>query len=183
MSEFLHELEEYPDLEGSIIRVTKIHKVLKQILKLNSIPLEEEFHFKDRSRDLLAKWNDTLSNDPTGSGDKEDGKEGEEPKTAALPATNGETSKAATAEKEKPAETEKPAVSDVKPAEKGEENIETTSEPTEKVEEGIAEEKAQEPAESLEAKKIEEPAAVHVLAVEPNPLIASVTESVTEPIV
>ena len=89
MSEFLTELEGYPGLEGSIIRVTKIHKVLKQILKLSSIPLEEQYHFKDRSRDLLAKWNDTLNNDPAGAGDKEDGaggKDGEEPKTPGLPA-------------------------------------------------------------------------------------------------
>ena len=60
MSDFLSELETFPDLEGSIIRTTKIHKVLKQMIKIEHIPLEEEFKFKDRSIKLLSKWNDTL---------------------------------------------------------------------------------------------------------------------------
>lgn len=64
MSDFLSELETFPDLEGSIIRATKIHKVLKEMLKLPSIPLDEEYQFKTRSIDLLAKWNVILSNDP-----------------------------------------------------------------------------------------------------------------------
>lgn len=63
MSDFLSELEAYPDLEGSIIRATKIHKVLKAMIKLPSIPLDEEFDFRTRSHDLLAKWNEILSND------------------------------------------------------------------------------------------------------------------------
>lgn len=63
MSDFLSELEAYPDLEGSIIRATKIHKVLKAMIKLPSIPLDEEFEFRTRSHDLLAKWNEILSND------------------------------------------------------------------------------------------------------------------------
>ena len=93
MSDFLSELETYPDLEGSIIRTTKIHKVLRQMLKLPSIPLDEEFHFKTRSVDLLAKWNETLSNDPNGGGvgDKDDEPKPEASTTA--PATNGESSK------------------------------------------------------------------------------------------
>lgn len=66
MSEFISELEGYQDLEASIIRKTKIHKVLKNIIKIASIPLEEKFKFKDRSRDLLAKWNEILTNDPAG---------------------------------------------------------------------------------------------------------------------
>ncbi|KAL9104483.1 MAG: hypothetical protein Q9163_000576 [Psora crenata] len=63
MADFLNELEGYPDLEGSIIRATKIHKVLKQMIKLEHIPLEEEFKFRDRSAKLLATWNDTLAGD------------------------------------------------------------------------------------------------------------------------
>lgn len=87
MSEFLRELENFPDLEGSIIRATKIHKVLKAMIKLPSIPLDEEYEFKSRSHDLLAKWNDILSSDPNAahSGDK-----GEDFKPDATPvATNG----------------------------------------------------------------------------------------------
>lgn len=49
-------LDQYGDLENEIIKTTKINKVLKAILKLNSIPKEEEFGFKKRSTDLLAKW-------------------------------------------------------------------------------------------------------------------------------
>ncbi len=46
MSEFVSRLESYIDLEVSIIQVTKIKKVLKAILKLNSILKEEAFYFK-----------------------------------------------------------------------------------------------------------------------------------------
>ena len=179
MSDFLHELEEYPDLEGSIIRVTKIHKVLKQILKLNSIPLEEEFHFKDRSRDLLAKWNETLSNDPTSSGDKEDGKDAEEPKTPGLPATNGESSKPTATEKEKPEDAEKAAAPEVKPAEKLENKIGTTSEGAKEAEEPKAEEKVQEKTETAEEKKDDGPAVETAPAGEFKPTPAA--ETVTEP--
>ena len=61
MSDFLAKLETFPDLEVSIIRATKINKVLKAILKLEAIPKEEEFKFKPRSHALLEKWNKTLS--------------------------------------------------------------------------------------------------------------------------
>lgn len=56
MSEFLAKLETFPDLEVNIIRVTKINKVLKAILKIDTIPKEEEFQFKQRSQTLLDKW-------------------------------------------------------------------------------------------------------------------------------
>ncbi|RFU32042.1 hypothetical protein B7463_g4319, partial [Scytalidium lignicola] len=77
MSEFVTKLEGYADLEVSIIRVTKINKVLKAILKLNHIPKEEEFQFKTRSQTLLDKWNKLLASDqdtpapapPTTNGD------------------------------------------------------------------------------------------------------------------
>ena len=85
MSEFLGELEGYPDLDGSIIRATKIHKVLKAMLKLPSIPLDEEFQFKDRSQTLLGKWNAILAADP--NGDKEDKAEAS---GSGAGATNGE---------------------------------------------------------------------------------------------
>lgn len=90
MSDFLSELEVFPDLEGSIIRATKIHKVLKAMIKLPSIPLDEDYQFKTRSIDLLAKWNDILSNDPNAgtAGDK-----GEDVKPETPATTNG-TSKA-----------------------------------------------------------------------------------------
>ena len=81
MSEFLGELEAFPDLEGSIIRATKIHKVLKAMIKLPSIPLDEEYEFKSRSHDLLAKWNEILSNDPNAgpTGQKKEGSKSQAP--------------------------------------------------------------------------------------------------------
>jgi outer membrane biosynthesis protein TonB len=65
MSEYVTMLENLKDLEVSIIRGTKINKVLKAMLKLESIPREEEFHFKDRSQVLLDKWNKLLTAEPT----------------------------------------------------------------------------------------------------------------------
>ncbi|KAI5466669.1 hypothetical protein BGZ63DRAFT_4417 [Mariannaea sp. PMI_226] len=63
MSEYITMLENFHELEVSIIRATKINKVLKAILKLDSIPREEEFHFKDRSQVLLDKWNKLMATD------------------------------------------------------------------------------------------------------------------------
>jgi hypothetical protein len=67
MSEFLAKLETFPDLEVSIIRATKINKVLKAILKLAGIPKEAEFQFKTRSQTLLDKWNKILTSDVAAS--------------------------------------------------------------------------------------------------------------------
>lgn len=61
LSDYLVKLEQFPDLETEIIRATKINKVLKAMLKLDSIPKEEEFNFKPRSQALLEKWNKLLS--------------------------------------------------------------------------------------------------------------------------
>ncbi|KAL2143024.1 hypothetical protein VTI28DRAFT_421 [Corynascus sepedonium] len=65
MSDYITKLEGFPDLEVSIIRQTKIHKVLKAILKLEHIPREDEFKFKPRSQVLLDKWNKLLAADGT----------------------------------------------------------------------------------------------------------------------
>ncbi|KFY16945.1 hypothetical protein V491_05162 [Pseudogymnoascus sp. VKM F-3775] len=63
MSEFITKLEGYADLEVSIIRATKINKVLKGILKLEEIPKDAEFKFRERSTDLLTKWNKILESE------------------------------------------------------------------------------------------------------------------------
>jgi hypothetical protein len=62
LSHYLDKLKEFTDLEASIIRETKINKVLKAILKLDTIPRETEFNFKPRSQALLDKWNKLLAN-------------------------------------------------------------------------------------------------------------------------
>ncbi|KAK4994104.1 hypothetical protein LTR66_005789 [Elasticomyces elasticus] len=66
MSDFFSQLEGYSDLEASIIRTTKIHKVLKAIVKLNSIPKDEELGFKKRSYAILDSWSKVLDQDTGG---------------------------------------------------------------------------------------------------------------------
>ncbi|KAJ9272331.1 hypothetical protein DTO212C5_1516 [Paecilomyces variotii] len=81
MATFITKLEGHDDLEVSIIRSTKIHRVLRMIAKLNSIPKDEEYNFRRRSIDLLAKWKNLLDSDLPAD-EKEKEKESE-------PTTNG----------------------------------------------------------------------------------------------
>lgn len=60
VSDYLTKLEGLADLELSAIRETKMNKVLKAILKIETIPREDEFKFKPRSQTLLEKWNKLL---------------------------------------------------------------------------------------------------------------------------
>ncbi|KAL1304017.1 hypothetical protein AAFC00_000458 [Neodothiora populina] len=60
MAELFSQLEAFDNIEPTILRKTKINKVLKGIVKLAFIPKEEEYHFKKRSNDLLAQWNTAL---------------------------------------------------------------------------------------------------------------------------
>ncbi|KAF7949868.1 uncharacterized protein EAE97_003377 [Botrytis byssoidea] len=98
MSEYVNKLEGYADLEVSIIRRTKINKVLKAILKLPVIPKEEEFQFKSRSQSLLDKWNRLLASEQVApatteapaKGTRDDSKEKDEPKSDSV-AANGIT--------------------------------------------------------------------------------------------
>ncbi|CAO2656959.1 Nn.00g057620.m01.CDS01 [Neocucurbitaria sp. VM-36] len=79
MSEYVKQLEQHHDLEAEVIKKTKVHKVLKAIIKLDSIPKEDEYNFKKRSNDLLSKWGGALAaeNEPAIS------------TTATEPSTNG----------------------------------------------------------------------------------------------
>ncbi|KAI8940287.1 hypothetical protein NX059_003988 [Plenodomus lindquistii] len=63
MSDYLTQLEALDDLQAEVIKKTKVNKVLKAILKLETIPLEEEYNFKKRSNDLLGKWNNVLASE------------------------------------------------------------------------------------------------------------------------
>jgi hypothetical protein len=96
MSDYITKLEAFPDLEVSIIRSTKINKVLKAILKLDSIPKEDEFQFKPRSQSLLDKWNKLLAVDGSGA-DGANGVNGTQDKAS-------ETAPAKEKEAEKPVE-------------------------------------------------------------------------------
>ena len=112
MSTYLTKLETYPDLEGSIIRATKIHKVLKAMIRLSSIPKDEDHQFKKRSHELLAKWNKILQEDPSAA-DKDDDAKGEDVtingvnKDVEEQATMAEAGEAAAPEEEKKEDLEK----------------------------------------------------------------------------
>lgn len=116
MSDFLAKLETFPDLEVSIIRATKINKVLKAILKLEAIPKEEEFKFKTRSQSLLDKWNKILAADggaaaPTSATNGVNGTSGETSKKD-KETTNGVKETSTEAKTEAPKNAEKDAEKD-----------------------------------------------------------------------
>ena len=137
MSEYLGGLESYKELDGATIRSTKIHKVLKAMLKLDTIPLDEEFEFKDRCRKLLATWATILESDPNDAGDKDDKAE---PATGA-DGTNGEVDN--TEEQAEKAEKGEAAAPEEEKEEAIKNKIGTTTE-GEKEETGQTEETAEE---------------------------------------
>lgn len=91
MSSHFSRLEAHKDLEVAIIRHTKINKVLKMIVKLNSIPRDEEFQFRKRAMDMLSQWKNDLELDttitPGDENDKDDKADGKEKE--AQPKANG----------------------------------------------------------------------------------------------
>lgn len=96
MAAHFDSLEEYKTLEPEVIKTTKIHKVLKAIIRLNSIPKDDEYKFKSRSQDLLTEWNKTLAADV--GADTEDTKANgvpadEEPATTKEPEKKDDVSK------------------------------------------------------------------------------------------
>ncbi|KIW33066.1 hypothetical protein, variant 2 [Cladophialophora immunda] len=122
MATYIKKLEGYADLEVSIIRTTKINKVLKALIKLNTIPRDEEFQFRKRSMDLLSQWNKILGAEPAdgdAAGDKDtatngvhDEKSEEAPEEDKKEESSVPPEKPAEAAEEKPTgepEVEKPA--------------------------------------------------------------------------
>ena len=86
MSNYIKKLEGYGDLEAGIIRTTKINKVLKALIKLNTIPKDEEFNFKGRSVELLSTWTKLLGTD---GGDENGGGPSSAVEKDDRPTTNG----------------------------------------------------------------------------------------------
>lgn len=114
-------LEAYPDLEVSIIRATRINKVLKMIVKLPFIPRDEEFHFRRRSLNILSKWKSILDADagaasaaenkgkPTANGvHKEDEKTPETPNKTEAEEEKKESEEKQAKESESPADLDIP---------------------------------------------------------------------------
>ncbi|KAI9792575.1 MAG: hypothetical protein M1816_002095 [Peltula sp. TS41687] len=64
MADYITKLESYDNLEFSMIRTTKINKVLKGIVKLSSIPKDEEYRFRQRSYELIQTWNQLMAKEP-----------------------------------------------------------------------------------------------------------------------
>jgi hypothetical protein len=64
MADFFTKLEKFTEMDATILRATRIHKLPKAILRLESIPREDEFNFKSRSTGLLEMWNKMLSDAP-----------------------------------------------------------------------------------------------------------------------
>ena len=60
ISSYLDQLEHRPDLQGAVIRATKIRRTLMEILELKNIPSDAEFQFKDRLKHLLERCNRAL---------------------------------------------------------------------------------------------------------------------------
>lgn len=67
MAQFFETLQQYKVLEADIIRKTKIHKVLRAILKLDIVPLDDKYNFKKQSSDLLEGWQKTLADEEGGT--------------------------------------------------------------------------------------------------------------------
>ena len=156
MSGYLSKLETYPDLEGSIIRATKIHKVLKAMIRLQSIPKDDEYTFKKRSIELLSKWNKILADDPSGAtaGDKDDEKNDDKPETNGAGKDgdgNSDTAEAAGADEGKKAEADDSKAT-AESEEKPERETEKACEPVAPSEEAKADEaKALAVAETIES--------------------------------
>jgi len=72
MATYFDKLEKHTDLEVSIIRSTKINKVLKMIVKLNTIPRDEEFNFRQRAMSILSSWKNVLDADTPVPSEKTD---------------------------------------------------------------------------------------------------------------
>lgn len=75
LADLIMKLEGQEDLEVSIIRKTKIHKVLRGITKLNNIPRDSDFNFRQRALSLLEKWNANMAGEPETPGLLDDGKD------------------------------------------------------------------------------------------------------------
>lgn len=162
MADFFSQLEAYDNLEPSIIRVTKIHKVLKAIVKLGSIPKDEDFQFKKRSTTMLEIWNKKMEADgdaaPKSAGLPEEKAEQKAPEAngvkeeSAAPAPASETPKV---------DVEEAAKEGAQKADEPEKVEETAEKVEEKAEAAVPPEEKKEPApeESAEA-VVAEPAPV-----------------------
>lgn len=74
MATFFDALEKHQDIDGDVLKNTRVHKVLKGILKLGNIPSEDLYKFKERSTKLLEKWIPLLDEADAPTSDNKGGK-------------------------------------------------------------------------------------------------------------
>ncbi|KAF2622706.1 hypothetical protein BU25DRAFT_462576 [Macroventuria anomochaeta] len=176
MADYLKQLEAHEDLEAEVIKRTKVHKVLKAIIKLDNIPQEERHNFKQRSTELLNKWGGALAS--------ADGESAEKTTPAATNGVKADDEKSESAKAETPVVEKK---DEAKDETKEDAKEETRPEPTEqKIEEAP---KADAPAEPAVAEPADQDGDVSMADVEatkeapaivdaPNP--ESVNDATTE---
>jgi hypothetical protein len=61
MAEHFAKLEGFTHIEEEIFQYSKIHKVMREIDKLPSVPGDNKYHFKRRAHDLLLRWKKPLA--------------------------------------------------------------------------------------------------------------------------
>ncbi|KAK0654494.1 PWWP domain-containing protein 1 [Lasiodiplodia hormozganensis] len=164
MAEYFTQLESHQDLEEKIIKDTKINKVLKAIIKLDSIPKEEVYNFKKRSADLLNAWGKNASGDakPNGVEAKEDTAEAKSDKaTTEEPKTEGPKTEEPKSEEPKAEPRAEEASKDVEMKDAEDTPAETKAEETKADEPKVEDAKAAEPIDVAmeDAKDPEKPAA------------------------
>lgn len=179
MSEFLTQLENHKELDSAIIKYTKIHKVLKGIVKLDTIPKESEYDFKKRSHAMLDIWSKRMDAEAGDGAAKESAEPKSEPPQEKLAEekpdaqTNGDTDMkdAADGEAKEGAEQKDEDIKEdaIKKANEVDEKVEDAKAP-----EGVAEvekkaeeqvkvdEKAEKEGEDEKKDDVEEPAAAPV---------------------
>ncbi|KAJ4343219.1 hypothetical protein N0V87_000441 [Didymella glomerata] len=183
MADYLKQLEQHEDLEADIIKKTKVHKVLKAIIKLDNIPKEEVHNFKSRSTELLNKWNGALAS--------ADGESAEKTTPAATNGVKADDEKSESAKADTPAVEKKEETEESKEESKEEAKEETKVEPTEETKDEAPKEDA--PAEPTAAAPADKDGDVSMADVEatkeapaivdaPNPegVNAATTESKSE---
>lgn len=119
MAGFFTKLESHGEIEVSIIRETKIQKVLRAILKLSSIPKDEQYSFKKRAVDILSSWKNLLDSDISSAkqGQAKTNGVDKEKSDSANPEPEAPAKAGSEEAKEKPKETEEPAKEGVNSAE------------------------------------------------------------------
>lgn len=56
MSKLFKQLEDNEKIEAAILRETKIHKVMKGIMRAENVPADGEFGFRRRAERLWEGW-------------------------------------------------------------------------------------------------------------------------------